>query len=236
MYKLDPIIAGENEVDHLHKMIEVLGSPPKSWLEGQIQLKKLKLFFPNTEKKNLQLVLSNASPLAINLLEKMLEYNPEKRITAKEILLHPYFKQFSESQTTKPLRVDRGYSTEANTNLKMHNSYFGSTVADVNKIATPQKDAEIKNRKMIQTSIITKFAKNLDQIHKTFAHDTKSSPRRHMSLKSMSLNYQINPLKTNMTPILESKTYFKALPSSSGWRQELANSNLYASNFYPYLS
>jgi len=42
-------------------------------------------------KCSLRELIPNASPLAIDLLEKILVYNPEKRLTAEAALAHPFF-------------------------------------------------------------------------------------------------------------------------------------------------
>lgn len=38
----------------------------------------------------------DANPLAIDLLEKMLQFNPAKRITVEEALAHPYLAQIHD--------------------------------------------------------------------------------------------------------------------------------------------
>ena len=45
------------------------------------------------EPKNFQIVFEGANPVAIDLLEKMLEIDPDKRITAEHTLAHPYLAQ-----------------------------------------------------------------------------------------------------------------------------------------------
>ena len=41
-------------------------------------------------------MLQNVSPQCIELLDKLLAYNPDERITAKQALKHPYFKDLRE--------------------------------------------------------------------------------------------------------------------------------------------
>ena len=49
------------------------------------------------EKKDFQTVFPGANPLAIDLMEKMLEVDAEKRITAAQTLFHPYLEEVSKA-------------------------------------------------------------------------------------------------------------------------------------------
>jgi len=73
---------------------KLLGNPsPK--LVNQIENEKNKEFvlqLPKREGKNFDELFKGANPLAIDLLKKMLTYDPEVRITIKEALSHPYLK------------------------------------------------------------------------------------------------------------------------------------------------
>ena len=48
---------------------------------------------PKMEKKKFNEVFAGANPVAIDLLEAMLEIDPDRRITAEQTLAHPYLAQ-----------------------------------------------------------------------------------------------------------------------------------------------
>jgi len=85
-----PFMTGNNDLDQLGKIFQALGTPTDAdWPE----MRTLPNFieFEEVAKPNLRQVFTAASPDAIDLLSKMLMFDPNKRITAKEALAHPYF-------------------------------------------------------------------------------------------------------------------------------------------------
>ncbi|KAH9599416.1 Protein kinase domain [Trypanosoma melophagium] len=88
-----PLFAGSNEVDQLHKIMSVLGSPNEQiWPEGMVLAKKIRYTFPLIKGIGLQRVLpAHIPPQALDLIKQMLTYDPKKRPTAQECLQHPYF-------------------------------------------------------------------------------------------------------------------------------------------------
>lgn len=49
--------------------------------------------FPPQQGTGIGKFIPYASPECIDIIEKMLIYNPEERITAKQCLKHPFFKE-----------------------------------------------------------------------------------------------------------------------------------------------
>jgi len=112
LYRLSPLFDGENEVEHLMKIVGVLGTPPNIWIEGFRCASNLNLIFPRLPKQNLKWYLPNASDLAIDLLDRMLNFIPENRITADEILIHYYCAQPEEPPKYSGRSRGPGVSTE----------------------------------------------------------------------------------------------------------------------------
>ncbi|GMI92074.1 hypothetical protein like AT1G07880 [Hibiscus trionum] len=94
----EPLFAGKDYVQQLGLITQLLGSPEDSDLgflrsdNARKYVKQLPLFpkQPFAEK------FPDVSPVAIDLAEKMLVFDPSKRITVDEALNHPYLSSLHE--------------------------------------------------------------------------------------------------------------------------------------------
>jgi cyclin-dependent kinase 2 len=82
-------LAGESDIDQLHKIFKVLGTPaPSLGITKLRDYKRLK-FAPSVPYD--MAALTRLPACGVDLLKRMLHYDPARRITAAEALLHPYF-------------------------------------------------------------------------------------------------------------------------------------------------
>jgi cyclin-dependent kinase len=91
-----PLFAGQNEEDQLMKIFKGRGTPS---LEAWPKMKELPLFkpdYPQYQPQSLAKMVPGLDELGLDLLDKMLKCNPVERITAKDAMLHPYFKDVDE--------------------------------------------------------------------------------------------------------------------------------------------
>ena len=92
MFTKQPLFQGDSEIDQLYKIFRTLGTPTESIWPGVSSFKDYKPTFPNWHAQPLQKVVATQDESALDLLSKMLNYDPSHRITAKGALAHPYFK------------------------------------------------------------------------------------------------------------------------------------------------
>lgn len=93
MYLLRPLAPGNSEADQLMKLCLVLGTPPQEWQEGYQLAAQRRIDFPKCPVTPLESIIPNASADAIDLILKMLQWDPNKRPTANQCLQHHFFTQ-----------------------------------------------------------------------------------------------------------------------------------------------
>jgi len=87
------LFPGDSEIDQLFKIFRQLGTPTEDIWHGCTSLPDYKPSFPKWKKQELNTnkLFETSHPAALDLLEKMLIYEPAQRISAREALNHPYF-------------------------------------------------------------------------------------------------------------------------------------------------
>uniref|UniRef100_A0A7N0R894 Protein kinase domain-containing protein n=1 Tax=Kalanchoe fedtschenkoi TaxID=63787 RepID=A0A7N0R894_KALFE len=93
-----PLFPGRDYVDQLKQVTELIGSPDDSSL-GFLRSDNARRYvrqLPQYPKQQFSTRFPSMSAQAIDLLEKMLVFDPEKRVTAEEALSHPYLAPFHD--------------------------------------------------------------------------------------------------------------------------------------------
>jgi len=101
MVNARPLFPGASDADQLVKIFKILGTPtPATWPEVT-QLPDYKDNFPVYPGVSLKKVVRRLEPAGIDLLQRMLEYDPAKRISAESALHHPYFRDLKIQRRPK---------------------------------------------------------------------------------------------------------------------------------------
>lgn len=106
LYMLRPLAPGANENDQLLKLCSVLGTPNmSSWPEGYKLASAMGYRFPQCVPMNFNSLVPTASYEALQIMLKMLTWDPQKRPTAAECLQHPYFASFNGGNIVDEARI-----------------------------------------------------------------------------------------------------------------------------------
>ncbi|KAJ8620906.1 hypothetical protein MRB53_029435 [Persea americana] len=87
-----PLFPGRDHVHQMHLLTELIGTPTEAELgflrseDARRYLKQL----PYHPRKSLSQAFPHVHPVASDLVERMLTFDPTKRITVEEALAHPY--------------------------------------------------------------------------------------------------------------------------------------------------
>lgn len=86
------------DIDQLTRILALCGTPTQETMEkiSSVEAKNYINSLPKMDKKDFRSVFEGANPVAIDLLEKMLEIDPDRRITAEQTLAHPYLAQYAD--------------------------------------------------------------------------------------------------------------------------------------------
>lgn len=95
-----PLFPGTDHIDQLKKTMKLTGTPNQELLAKitSDEARRFILSLPTMPKKDFKTFFQGANPLAIDLLEKMLNLDPDHRITTIEALAHPYLAQYSDPE------------------------------------------------------------------------------------------------------------------------------------------
>ena len=95
---LEPLFPGDDEIDQVNKINYILGSPPNDLFQKFVKNSSHRNEFNFEYQKGVGInkYLNHVSPNIVDLIGKMLIYDPDLRPTARECLNHECFKEFVE--------------------------------------------------------------------------------------------------------------------------------------------
>lgn len=89
-----PLFPGSSVSDELLRIFKILGTPTDAEWPGIKELPDYRDDFPVYPRRSIPSIVPNLEPDGLDLLEKMLVYDPNKRPTCAEAMKHPFFAGF----------------------------------------------------------------------------------------------------------------------------------------------
>ncbi|KRX14941.1 Mitogen-activated protein kinase 1, partial [Trichinella nelsoni] len=91
-----PLFPGKHYLDQLNLILAVVGSPSEEDLQCIVndKARSYLISLPPKEKQPWNKIYPHADQKALDLLDKMLTFNPNRRITVEQALAHPYLEQY----------------------------------------------------------------------------------------------------------------------------------------------
>lgn len=85
------LFPGDSEIDQLFRIFRTLGTPDETTWPGVSTLPDFKSHFPRWQPQGINKIVQNLGEDGLNLLMKLLTYEPIRRISAKQAINHRFF-------------------------------------------------------------------------------------------------------------------------------------------------
>jgi serine/threonine protein kinase len=133
-----PLFSGDSEIGQLYRIFRLLGTPNSDIWPGVCELPEYAVTFPKWATPPAASLLISSCGRGVgghglDLLEKLLKYDPAQRISAKRALQHPYFDDLDQSDANAYYRTNEHSDLEERTKREAEESVHRlATTADCN--------------------------------------------------------------------------------------------------------
>mmetsp|Transcript_5092 Transcript_5092/g.15237 ORF Transcript_5092/g.15237 Transcript_5092/m.15237 type:complete len:308 (+) Transcript_5092:260-1183(+) len=107
MVTRQPLFPGDSEIDELYKIFRALGTPTNETWPGVSELPDYKNTFPKWPTRHIRETVTALDDVGLDLLMRMLTYEPSQRITAFAALQHQYFQGIDIRDLNPPLAAQQ---------------------------------------------------------------------------------------------------------------------------------
>jgi len=191
-----PMFPGTSTMNQIDRILAILGRPTKEDLDS-IQSDFAGQMLENIPEHNVENGLdemyTNADPEAMDLLKKLLAFNPDKRLTVEQALEHPFVGQFHNP--AEEITCDKTIIIPINDNKKMSvATYRDELYTSIIKV-----NVDTKKEKSVRKVKATKEKKNATRT-------TGGSTKKKSSTKKVSASSGSSTKKTTTKKAVADKS------------------------------
>ncbi|CAI4044504.1 hypothetical protein SKDZ_11G0570 [Saccharomyces kudriavzevii ZP591] len=131
-----PLFDGKDYVDQLNNILQILGTPSKEMLQeiGSQKIQSYILLFGHIPGTPFESILPKANPKGLDLLKKMLEFDPKQRIVVDEALKHPFLSVWHDIDDEPSCEKTFAFEFEHISNMEELQSQVTREVSDFKKV------------------------------------------------------------------------------------------------------
>ena len=149
---LEPLFPGDDEIDQVNKINYILGSPPPELFEKFVKNSAHRNEFNFEYQKGIGInrYLTHVSPNIVDLINKMLIYDPDLSPTARDCLKHESFKEFIEQDLKRAKQSQMNFYQDSIL-MKSFNDSISIKNEDSIQIINLNNNVNYNNSKTLKT-------------------------------------------------------------------------------------
>jgi len=205
------LFPGKSSLNQMELIIELLDRPNDEDLDN-MKISYANELLPNLKGKKMKSfskIFENCPPEAIDLLRKLLRYNPKERISVTEVLAHPYFSRFHNEaeETVCPQTVLIPIDDKQKLSLK---AYRDAIYDDINhhlKLQRLKSSGKIMPKRNSRLQVAEKPSSSPKPLKAKFKVNVEENKNQFLKIKrsSMKENKKIEKSVSNPKTVLKKK-------------------------------
>jgi len=178
-----PLFPGSSTMNQLDRILQITGRPNEEDIEAinsPFTVTMLESLPPGNNRTKLSDLFPHASKEALDLLDKSLQFNPQKRISCEEALEHPYLSEFHVP--AEEFSCDRGITISIDDNHKYSISDYRNHLYE--DIVVKKKEQRKKRKEKTTSSKKRRGSTDKGDKKKSKDKKKKSSSKKEEKKKS----------------------------------------------------